>query len=163
MVLIYLLVIQIAKQSYPLANFYAMNFLTFTPSQLIQQQQNIHTTNTTNTNVVTTIVFHECFQYFANSSLAFQHAQKFFLSSSPTATATVTSTSSSMVDDKATTTIAITQRKKKQERIIISHPKGYQNVMIQHQHNPWLVPSLLPTPEQISTTIANETYRHTSD
>jgi hypothetical protein len=53
-----------------------------------------------------------------------------------------------MVDDKATTTIAITQRKKKQERIIISHPKGYQNVMIQHQHNPWLVPSLLPTPEQ---------------
>lgn len=41
-------------------------------------------------------------------------------------------------------------------RIVISHPRGYSNVLVQHRANKWLVPSILPSAEEWDETLTSD-------
>lgn len=69
------------------------------------------------------IIFHECLHYFSNITEAIQHSIKLLQVSSET--------------------------RKDMKRIVISHPKGIQNVHVQYSTNRLLVPSLLPTKSEL--------------
>lgn len=73
------------------------------------------------------IIFHECLHYFSNITEAIQHSIKLLQVSSETR------------KDKSSS----------MKRIVISHPKGIQNVRVQYSTNRLLVPSLLPTKSEL--------------
>jgi ubiquinone/menaquinone biosynthesis C-methylase UbiE len=75
---------------------------------------------------ITSVVFNECLHYFLNIQNALTHAVKILKHTS------LESASLSMC-----------------KRIIISHPKGSDNVILQWSHNRHLVANLLPTPQEI--------------
>jgi len=116
--------INIAKKQYPSASFYQSDFMEFTYEQY----------------PFNVIVFNECLHYLVDQKEAIKHAISlcFMRPSSTTSDTTTTTTVSSP------TSIST---------IIISHPKGYKHVQKLHSINRLMVPSILPTNNQLEMMI----------
>jgi ubiquinone/menaquinone biosynthesis C-methylase UbiE len=153
--------INIAKKQYPFASFYQSDFMKFTYEQ--------HPFNV--------IVFNECFHYLVDQKEAIKHAISLCLmkpssttSDTPTI-ATTTTTTTTIADtspsdsphSSAATTLTVSSPTSI-STIIISHPKGYKHVQKLHSINRLMVPSILPTNNQLEMmikSIENE-FKHDS-
>lgn len=76
------------------------------------------------------VVFNECLHYFHDTSEALHHADSLFVPSGNHDSVDVTAPP-------------------RRVRIVVSHPKGFNNVILQRSVNHHLVPSLLPTKEEV--------------
>lgn len=135
--------INIAKKQYPSASFYQSDFMEFTYEQY----------------PFNVIVFNECLHYLVDQKEAIKHAISLCLmrpsstTSDTTTTTTIADTSSSDTSRPSAAATTTVSSPTSISTIIISHPKGYKHVQKLHSINRLMVPSILPTNNQLEMMI----------
>ena len=125
---VYSAMIAEARKSYPEATFAHGNFLNL-DKDVFKASFDV-------------IVFNECLHYFTDIYAVLYHAKQLL----------TTSTTDSYTYDNSNNTIqhsTISNTYTHPKRVIISHPKGYNNILLQRAKNKSLVPSLLPNTDEI--------------
>jgi len=121
--------VSVAQKLHPETTFVQTDFLAYTATPSLQHQEQeapLQPQQQQQVRAFDTVIFNECLHNFGSQQHALLHAVGLCTSASPTAT--------------SQTPVS---------RIVISHPKGLANTVLQHRSNSILVPSPLPTEEQL--------------